>query len=283
MYAVSPLRYPGAKWRLEKFVTALLADNGLLGAHYAEPYAGGASLALSLLVGRHVKEVHLNDLDRSIYAFWFSITRNTKNFIELARSTPVTMDSWHAQQEIQANKETASLLELGFSTFFLNRTNRSGILKGGVIGGKNQDGKWKIDARYNLENLTKRILRIAEYSSSIHVSNSDALDFVINKNKELPPSSLIFLDPPYFVKGQGLYLNSYEKEDHAAVASVVVNDLNIPWIVSYDDVPEIRNLYLGEKVHAYELRYSAASTRRGKEIIFSSPKLKIEPKFLKNA
>ena len=149
MYAVSPLRYPGAKWRLENFVSAILKDNNLEGGHYAEPFAGGASLALSLLLNGTVSEVHLNDLDRSVFAFWKSITEYSDDLIKRIISTPVTMDVWFTQREIQKNKKNADILDLGFSTFFLNRTNRSGILTAGVIGGKNQIGPWKIDARYN--------------------------------------------------------------------------------------------------------------------------------------
>ena len=282
MYAVSPLRYPGAKWRLENFVSAILKDNNLEGGHYAEPFAGGASLALSLLLNGTVSEVHLNDLDRSVFAFWKSITEYSDDLIKRIISTPVTMDVWFTQREIQKNKKNADILDLGFSTFFLNRTNRSGILTAGVIGGKNQIGPWKIDARYNNKNLVDRIARIMPYRSRIHANNIDALQFIRHTIPYLPQKSFIYLDPPYYVKGQDLYMNAYEPENHAELASAVLFDLKHPWMVSYDDMPEIHQLYRGVKRECYILRYSASQQRKGQEVVFLEPKLRIQANLLHN-
>lgn len=282
MYAVSPLRYPGAKWRLEKFVHSVLVANKLEGGHYAEPFAGGASLAISLLLQNYVSEIHLNDLDKSIYSFWQSALNHTNELIELISTTPVTIDTWNEQKLVQLNKNIATPLELGFSTFFLNRTNRSGILTAGVIGGKNQAGNWKIDARFNKENLIFRILRIAEKKDSIHIYNLDAVDFLKKCNTELPEKSFVYLDPPYFVKGQELYMNFYNQDDHFHLSNFVLEELNKPWMVSYDDVPEIKSLY--SKAHAteepYLLPYSASKERKGKEIFFLSPNLDTETKLI---
>lgn len=278
MYAVSPLRYPGAKWRLEKFVHSVLLANKLEGGHYAEPFAGGASLAISLLLQNYVSEIHLNDLDKSIYCFWHSALNHTNELIELISETPVTIDTWNEQKLVQLNKSLATPLELGFSTFFLNRTNRSGILTAGVIGGKNQTGNWKIDARFNKENLIARILRIAEKKNSIHTYNLDAVDFLKKCNAKLPAKSFVYLDPPYFVKGQELYMNFYNQEDHFQLSNFVLEELNRPWMVSYDDVPQIKTLY--SKAHAteepYLLPYSASKERKGKEVFFLSPDLETE-------
>lgn len=282
MYAVSPLRYPGAKWRLEKFVDSILIANNLRGGHYAEPFAGGASLAISLLLQNYVTNIHLNDLDRSIYAFWHSVLENTDDLLRLISETPVTMEIWHEQKAIQSKKQDISLIELGFSTFFLNRTNRSGILNAGVIGGKHQSGQWKIDARYNKNNLISRISRIAQMRNNIHLYNLDAIDFLRLCDSKLPTNSFIYLDPPYFVKGQELYLNFYDKEDHHQLSEYVLGSLNRPWMVSYDDVPEIKELY--SKAYAteepYLLPYSASVERRGREVFFLSPNLSTETQLI---
>lgn len=282
MYAVSPLRYPGAKWRLEAFVSAILADNNLTGGRYIELYAGGASLALSLLYGGHVSDIHINDLDRSIYAFWKSATEHSEDLIDLIRKTPVTMNSWRTQQEVQKNKTHASLLALGFSTFFLNRTNRSGILTGGVIGGKNQDGQWKLDARFTKSNLISRIERVAAHRSQIHVTKMDAMYFLKRRGSTLPKKCFVYLDPPYYVKGSELYLNAYRPEDHEKLASTILSSLRRPWMVSYDDVPEIRALYGKVQSAPYILRYSASKSRKGREVVFLSPKIETRSKLLRN-
>jgi DNA adenine methylase len=284
MYAISPLRYPGAKWRLERFICALLEDNGLSGGHYAEPYAGGASLALSLLFQEKVSQIHLNDLDRSIWAFWRSVLDHPKELIAKIRRTKVTIKEWHLQREVQIQKSAASVLELGFSTFFLNRTNRSGILTAGVIGGKDQSGPWRLDARFNTEDLVNRIQKISTYKTQIHLTKLDALTFVLRRNDTLPASAtLLYLDPPYFKKGQGLYMNAYEPDDHSLVASVVTKQVGLPWVVSYDDVPEIRSLYANCRRLSYSLRYSASTTRQGREAIFVRRGLISRPKLLVKA
>ena len=265
-------------------MSALIRDNGLTGGHYAEPYAGGASLALSLLFGEHVAEIHLNDFDRSVWAFWKSAVDHSSELVARIRSTSVTMDEWYAQREVQSNKQHASILDLGFSTFYLNRTNRSGILTGGVVGGKGQVGQWKINARFNKQNLIDRLERIAAYKSRIHVTKLDALTFIARRGHSLPSKrSLIYLDPPYFTKGPELYMNAYKPSDHAAVASAVTQDVKIPWVVSYDDVPQIRQLYRTARRMSYTLRYSASFTRKGRELVFVGPSLRARRDLLVDA
>ena len=152
----SPLRYPGGKNKLARFIASLCVSNNISG-HYVEPYTGGASVALKLLLDGYVNEITINDLDRSIYAFWHSILTNTNKFCRKIRNTEVTLNNWKRFRKIFLNKEKASLFDLGFATFFLNRTNRSGIINGGVIGGVKQKGEYKIDCRFNKDNLIDRI------------------------------------------------------------------------------------------------------------------------------
>jgi DNA adenine methylase len=274
MYAVSPLRYPGAKWRLEPFIYSLLERNGLKSGHYAEPFAGGSSLALSLLFKNYVDHIHLNDLDRSIYSFWHSVLNNTDQLVELIKNTPVSVKIWDEQKQIQQQKNNCSQLELGFSTFYLNRTNRSGILTAGMIGGRSQSGKWKIDARFNKKNLIDRIHNIAKFKNRINVYNSDAIDFINETGNNLPAKSLIYFDPPYYKKGQELYLNSYGHDDHYRLAQQITKRTYRPWLLSYDNVEEIRTIYNEVSNEHYELPYSASVERKGNEIFFSSPNLK---------
>ena len=153
----SPLRYPGGKGRLSGFIRQIFEDNELLDGHYVEPYAGGAGLALNLLFLDYASCIHLNDIDRSVFAFWHSVVNSPDALCKLIRDTPVTVDQWQKQKVIHRSPDKQSLLDLGFATFFLNRCNRSGILMGGIIGGQKQEGTWKIDARYNKSDLCRRI------------------------------------------------------------------------------------------------------------------------------
>jgi DNA adenine methylase len=272
---VSPLRYPGGKARLTDFVEEIISVNKLADGHYAEPYAGGAAIAMALLLREVVQTVHLNDLDRSVYAFWHSVLNRTDELCDLVVTTRLSVREWERQRDVQQRRGRAGLLELGFSTFFLNRTNRSGILDGGMIGGKDQRGKWKIDARYNAPELVERIQRIAGYRDRISLYRKDACDFLREIVPGLPQRSFVYLDPPYFKKGRDLYYSHYRPEDHAAVAGQVLQNLDRPWMVSYDDVPEICKLYRGVRRRRYELPYSAGSHRHDTEVIFFADGLTI--------
>jgi DNA adenine methylase len=263
----SPLRYPGGKTKLTEYVKALFRHNGLMGGHYVEPYAGGASIALELVIQEFADHVHINDLDPSVWSFWSSVLNDTEALCTLIADTPITMETWTAQREIQKSKDSASTLQLGFSTFFLNRTNRSGILKAGVIGGKNQDGNFKIDARFNREELIKRIELIAEHRDNISLYNLDAVRFLDSTVPALPQNTLVYLDPPYYVKGGDLYEHHYQHKDHAEVAAAAQR-IAQHVMVSYDDVPEIRALYSEYQFVSYSLSYCAQNRYRGTEAIF---------------
>ena len=269
----SPLRYPGGKACLFDAVKKLLAENNLTGGTYAEPFAGGAGLALKLLLAGNVSEIHINDIDRSVYAFWHSVLNETDRFIETVLKTDITVAEHDRQFKIQQEKEKAALFELGFSTFFLNRTNVSGVLRGGIIGGRQQTGKYKIDARFNKEALTDRIRTIAGLRERIHVHNKDGAAFLSELEKNMPERSLVFLDPPYYEKGAYLYYNHFRHKDHAVLAEAVMN-YSKPWIVSYDNVPEICQLYKPKKFKVYSLNYSARSHCKGSEIMFFGDMLK---------
>lgn len=272
----SPLRYPGGKAKLAPVLRELITANNLGDGVYAEPYAGGAGLALTLLFDDYVRRIHINDLDRSIFAFWHSVLHDADRLCRLIDRAPLTSAYWNRQREIQDNKEQADLLTLGFSTFYLNRTNRSGIIaSGGMIGGTHQDGPWLLGARYNRPALIARIRRINAHRGRISLSHSDALDFLGAMAAALPARSLTYLDPPYFIKGQRrLYANYYGERDHAAIAGLLDSYPHC-WLVSYDYTPEILALYKRHRCYVYRLRYTAAARRRGAEVMFFSDQLQV--------
>ncbi|EMQ4302872.1 DNA adenine methylase [Yersinia enterocolitica] len=264
----SPLRYPGGKTAIFDIVSKIIENNELTEFSYAEPYAGGGGLALQILYSGLADKIYLNDIDRSIWAFWDSITYNTDAFIEKIVSTPVTMDEWHLQKDIQSNKYTATPLELGFSTFFLNRTNRSGIIKAGVIGGMAQNGDYKLNCRFNKTILINKIRKIESYKDKIFIFNMDANEFIediANKNQ----SVFLCIDPPYYIKGASLYTNFYNKDDHAMLRDAIFSSKH-PWIITYDNVKEIQDLYSEKSRYTFKLNYSAGDKKKGEEILITS-------------
>ncbi len=271
----SPLRYPGGKNKLAKFIAQICVQNKIDG-HYIEPYAGGASVALHLLVNGYVNKITINDFDRSIFAFWNSVLTETNKLCKMIEEAELTVENWRVQRKIQFNKESTSLLELGFSTFFLNRTNRSGIINSGVIGGIHQEGNYKMDCRFNKEELIDRIKFIAIHKKNIHLHSLDALELISKITSQTKSKNVIFyFDPPYFLKGQSLYMNSYEPQDHKKVSEQIKSIKNARWVVSYDNVPQIQALYNSVDVSRknYSFMHTAYEPREGKEVLFFSKNL----------
>jgi DNA adenine methylase len=269
MTVTSPLRYPGGKAKLFPYFAELIRCNKLFGADYCEPYAGGAGLAIKLLTNGFVDQISINDIDKSIYAFWISALFNTDRFCRLIEKTRIDIDEWHRQREVWKACDTHNALSLGFSAFFLNRTNRSGIIEGaGPIGGYAQKSKWKIDVRLIKDKQIENLKIISRYANQIKVTNLDALDYIDNIVDS--KNTILYLDPPYFVKGRKLYKNFYRFEDHVEIAKRIKRLRRARWIVSYDDVSEIREIYSEFVPIKYLLNYSTGVKSVGAEVIFLS-------------
>lgn len=271
----SPLRYPGGKGKISHYFKNIIKNNLLFDCIYVEPFAGGASVALSLLFNEYASKIIINDIDRSIYAFWFSVLHHTDKLCKLIIDAPLTISMWKKQKRIQKNKDQYSLLKLGFSTFYLNRTNRSGILNAGVIGGKKQKGMWKINARFNKEDLINRIKKIALYKDRIELYNLDAVELIKKLKGKLPKKSLFYFDPPYYYKGKDLYLNHYNNDDHIEVAKQIKKIGKSKWIITYDNVKPIRNIYRDYRQLKFNINYSAGQISKGQEVMVFSDNLNL--------
>lgn len=269
----SPLRYPGGKTCIYKFVTRLLEENDMVGINYAEPYAGGAGLALRLLMDEYVSTICINDLDPSIYAFWYAVLYHPDDLCRWLAEVEVSVKKWDEYKQIQREYKTVDALDLAKSTFFLNRTNVSGVISGGPIGGLAQKGKYKIDVRFNREELIKRIEDIARFSHRITLTNQDGLIFLDTLDKRLD-EVFVYLDPPYYQKGSSLYLNAFNDENHSALADRV-KLLKQKWMVSYDNHDFILGLYPEQQKVLYQLS-QCASNRVGDEVVIFDERIKHE-------
>lgn len=272
MRHVSPLRYPGGKASLSRFLTDVIDLNDLRGCVYYEPYAGGAGAALTLLRDGVVSELFLNDADARVYAFWRASLNCTDRFVKRLWSIPLTVEEWKRQRAICLRPSCYSLFDVGFAAFYMNRCNRSGVLTGsGPIGGYSQDGKWRLDVRFNREALTERFLRLKQYRKQIHVSRKDAIAFLRSYMPRGRGRDRVFayLDPPYVDNGQRLYLNAYEAEDHRVLADYLGAQRMLPWVMSYDDSDLVRSLYNAYTVMTLPIRYSLQTKREAHELIIA--------------
>ncbi len=263
----SPLRYPGGKTFLFPFFQRIIKESGLENVTYVEPFAGGAGAALALLFQGKVKRIVINDLDKGIYLFWKAAVFSSEKFIERISSTPLTVSEWKKQKAIYRNPNSDSF-DIGFATFFLNRTNISGNLDGGPIGGLAQKGEWKMDARFNRESLVEKVHWLSLYRDRISVFNKDGLELIKTYlNKE---NIFIYIDPPYFGKGATLYLNHYKKENHEALANQLNQNPDVFWLLTYDNRKRVKSLYSKRKIINFSLNYNAYEPRRGKEVLIFS-------------
>ena len=266
----SPLRYPGGKAPLAPLLTQIIEFNGLSGCSYLEPFAGGAGAALRLLREGTASEIHLNDLDPHLFAFWHAALYESERFAEAIMCVPLTIAEWRRQQQICSLAEASRSFELGFATFYMNRCNRSGIIQGSApIGGYAQSGKWTMNARFYRDTLAKRILAIGQRQGQIHISNMDALDFLAARlpcfDRTVP--SFVYLDPPYYEKGNRLYMNAYSDDNHRDLANFIREQEGIQWIMSYDDSDYIRDLYSNCNTMSLSLKYSLQRRRQARELL----------------
>ena len=276
--SISPLRYPGGKAKVYDLVVKLLKENSFNGATYIEPLAGGCGLALLLLENNIVNKLILNDIDKGVYCFWQSVLKYNKDFCEMIEKSSISIKERDKKIRIYKNKDNIdisqkkNILELGLATFYLNRVNRSGILKAGVIGGKNQTGNYKMDCRFNKKSLILKIKKIEKLKDKIEFYNYDVIEFIDNYLKFESIDSFVFLDPPYYNKGSELYTNFYKHEDHKRLADYI-KKINQRWIVTYDNCEEIKEIFNEYNQKEFDISYTLEVKRKSKEIMIFDKKI----------
>ena len=263
----SPLRYPGGKGKLASFMEYMIDQLGHQGGTYIEPFAGGAGIAMELLLRNVVSRIVINDYDKAVWSFWKAILTETDRFVEEIRTVPLTVDEWQKQHEILVTQNDKYSFELGFAAFYLNRTNRSGIIKGGVIGGQEQAKDWKMDVRFKREELVTRIQRIAARKKDIKLYNKDVNSFIKNYVPLYEENALIYFYPPYFRKGQQLYMNFFNYKDHVRIEQEIREHVNCDWIITYDYEPQIEEIYHNYNLRLYDLNYSVSTKRKANELM----------------
>lgn len=266
---LSPLRYPGGKASLAGFFADLIAEVGIEHARYVEPYAGGAGAGIALLREGLVDQLVINDIDPAVHAFWMSAVHDNHRFVRLVNKTPLTIEEWRRQRSIYQAGDSTNLLELGLAFFYLNRTNRSGILNAGVIGGQAQNGNYLLDARFNRATLTERLTAIGSLADRITVSDLDGRTVIQNYGDD--PATFMYIDPPYVHAGSQLYLNAFDGRDHQSLASVVTSITKAHWVVTYDTAPLIERAYKGEFQCRLAINYSARHPGKAEELLIGSP------------
>ena len=270
---VSPLRYPGGKSALCYYIEKFIDEQNISGCHIIEPYAGSSIISLDMLQKGKAAKATLVEKDPLIYSFWQSVFTQTEKLIELIESLPITIETWHNFQHYRAetNLENCTVLEMGLAGLFFNRTNFSGILKANPIGGLGQNSEHTIDCRFNKERIIKSILSISKFHTKVALIHGDALH-ILENNKNLRKGNVFFyIDPPYYLKGKSLYRHWHDTQQHQHLSTILKKIRTKPWLLSYDDNPEIRKLYQTQTTENIYLDYHVSSYRKNHpEILLSN-------------
>ncbi len=267
---LSPLRYPGGKFKIYDKVKNIIETNALSDRTYVEPFAGGFGIGLGLLCDGIVQTAILNDFDTHIYNFWFAVFHHTDDFLRMIMDTPVTIEERERQKTVYTD-DNANRVSDGFATFFLNRVNFSGVIKGGPIGGFSQSGTYKLDCRFNKDEMTKKIQQIALLKERIELYNCDASELLTQHLKGRINTSFFNIDPPYVKKGSKLYTNYFMEQDHIELERTITECLeDTHWIVTYDDCDLIRYIYRDYHMIKYDILHNAGGSVRGKEIVITN-------------
>jgi DNA adenine methylase len=267
---LSPLRYPGGKAALAGLFADLIDALGLDDGVYVEPYAGGAGAGIALLREGRVSRLVINDIDPAVHAFWTSVTQRNQDFVDWVQTVPFTLEEWQMQREVY-RCGTRDTFDLGRAFFYLNRTNRSGVLNAGVIGGKAQRGKYKIDARFNRDTLVDRLTAIGDLADAIEVTDLDGRSIIQRHGAH--ESTFMYIDPPYVQAGSQLYLNAFDGRDHQALARVIEGIPQADWLMTYDLAPMVERLYSCHFQATLDLNYSARYPGRAQELVVASPRV----------
>lgn len=258
---LSPLRYPGAKRRLAAYVSEAIRMNSLQPRVFVEPFAGGASVSLQLLNDGVVETIVLGERDPLVASFWKILFDDTDWLIDQIEKVEVTVANWKhfRNTSFRSNRDRA------LACIFLNRTSFSGILAktAGPIGGYSQESEYKIDCRFNVSTITKRIRQIAALREHVLLVNHADWQDTINKVESWGYGGGIFyyLDPPFYCKAARLYRHYFENGDHEALHDRLVR-LRQPWLLSYDPAPTIQTLYShnSQGPKRVDLLYTASGT-----------------------
>lgn len=273
----SPLRYPGAKLRLFTPIAETLELNSLRPKLFCEPLAGGLSVSLRLLTKNLVENIAVGERDPLVAGFWKTVFNDAEWLVNQVERMQVTVESWKAYRDrvCRTNRECA------LACIFLNRTSFSGILadSAGPIGGYNQDSDYKIDCRFNKQDLIKRIRQASELKDRVEFVHKGNWKSTVQKVRSLgyrPQETFFYFDPPFWAKADRLYRYFFTNQDHVDLCSFL-KTFRRPWLLSYDNAEEIVKMYSsnGNGTNHVEHLYSIASAgtrQKTKELFITNLK-----------
>ena len=246
---IGPLPYIGGKRRLARQITAMLPEH----VTYVEPFAGGAQV----LFHKPPSKVEvLNDLDSDIVNF-FRVCQ--WHYEELVRYLNFCLVSrkLHAMLK-QTTPETLTDIQRAGRFFYLQKNSFGGLIR-------TQKYHYGVThpPNYNPRRIPENIRQVHERLQNVQI---ESLPYETILEKWDRPTTLFYLDPPYF--DRKLYRFNLEKEDFNKLKDRLCG-ITGRFILSLNDHPEVRSLFQNFRIEEASLAYTAKrdATKRFRELL----------------
>jgi DNA adenine methylase len=289
----SLIRYPGGKSKLCQQIIDKLSSYITPNTIYYEPFFGGGGIGLKLLKNPPLKSplgmryifyptissIWINDKDIGISCLWTSVIKYAEKLKrKIIDFKPSVFDFYAFKRELLRLDRKPILeddiVDIGFKKLAIHQISYSGLgtKSGGPLGGINQQSKYLIDCRWSPKYLCKKIDNFHTLFSNINIeqqycTNEDFGVLLNNANT----NCLVYLDPPYYVKGNELYQCGFNENDHVRLSNML-RIANYKWLLSYDDCPEIRKLYWWANTESLSVNYTINTSNNKNELLITNAK-----------
>ena len=276
---MSFFRYPGGKSKIKDILIEKInqAYENNYNLEYREPFIGGGSVCINFLSqkNKQTDKIWINDKDVGIACLWTSVINNPNKLIYKILNFKPSIDYFY---EFKNNLLSLSnfpdtedeIIDIGFKKIAIHQISYSGLgtKSGGPLGGKTQESNYKIDCRWSPNYIAKKINKLHKLFSEFKIrenmcTNYDFAQVIIDDSP-----SIIYLDPPYYVKGEELYQCGFNYNDHKRLSNCLKNKFK--WVLSYDDCCDIINLYDWANIEKININYSINTARQKGELIICS-------------
>ena len=289
---MSFFRYAGGKSKLRELIIQRLVDIGKpCCLEYREPFFGGGSVGLNyfrhrdkygkLFVSRpNFSRLWINDRDYGISCLWTSVIKYPQELCAKVRAFTPSVEAFYdiKNELLSLVHASEDVVDIGFRKLAIHQISYSGLgtMSGGPLGGASQQSKYGIGCRWSPEYICKQIMKIHYEFSHLTVHSEKCTDYDFQDlitDTSVP--ALLYLDPPYYVKGNVLYQEKFSCEDHTRLATLL-HETKHCWLLSYDDCPEIRELYKWAHLESVDVNYSITAAKKdGKSVSRTKPELLI--------
>jgi DNA adenine methylase len=240
------IRYPGSKDKhlrfLESYFPSFNYEKGI-----CEPFAGTASVTFYMLQGKFVDYYHINDFDSGIAALWNTVKTQPEDLKQKIKSYKPNVKDFYKFK----NEEADNDFDKAFQKIVIHQISFSGLgmMAGGPLGGREQKGAYNVLSRWRPEKISANIEKCSNLLNSADgkITNESWETVLTEANDN---GRFIYLDPPYYERGANLYIAG--DIDHAAMAEELQSKDN--WLLSYNDLPEIRKLYKKNHIETLNVR-----------------------------